>query len=141
MTEDAKPLIAEASEIAQFADEQGHRGVSRVIRELVAALKVATSTPAIDRDALVGLLGQDENYVHDPDADGWVFSAEMAAIGLLDAGLLRDARDLQAGTLEEFGFWLLGLGHMPELGRANMKFLVEQFIKNRAQIVEEAPND
>lgn len=61
----------------------------------------AQQAPAVDREALVKFLRENENYTHDPDADGWVFSAEMAATGLFASGILQDAAEVEARGLEK----------------------------------------
>lgn len=126
MTDDVKALIAEAGEIAQYADEQGHHGASRVIRQLVAALWAATVAPAVDREALIeridgsaldhflksfnGDEAGDIDYVWAEDGNtGWAMRGgnDVASVllkafdALLASGLLRDVRDVQAEALEQ----------------------------------------
>ena len=69
----------------------------------------AQQAPAVDREALVKFLRENENYTHDPDADGWVFSAEMAATGLFASGILQDAAEVEArGVTKAKDAWCKG---------------------------------
>lgn len=104
MTNDVKALIAEAREWVDW--NQGislsqNQNVASILERLTAALEAATSTPAVDREALASVL---EKFIEGLRAERRLYP-DLYRLELADAliasGILRDVRDVQAEALEQ----------------------------------------
>lgn len=143
MTDDVKALIADALDIARYADEQQCYGASRVIRELSASLEAATASPAVavDREALVDVLdpSREEGRYLGRSHAGLVLhprQAEAIADHLLASGVLHNVRDVQAEALEDAADDLT-----PGDDKVDDWGIQAGLLRARAQAIREARND